>query len=621
MKKGKKSVLFEWAGSYVIVLVIPLITIFLNYYLNMETIRSEIYSANEVVLDNLGNEIDRIMAEQENLYNYLYTDTFFSSWVSHEEINPVFYYDAGRLMTQIKYYLRYSSDVKCLMYMPDKNYLVHNTSANNAKHIYIALSSEYQNYPEYDEWIEMLSGEYNNEFIFARYLNSNTDEKCLVYADSLMLPGKKKVNVFANVSLENIAELTTALDSKACLIMSYDEGVEVIGADESIITAELKELICSGEGNFETDEYMGIVKQSSYKGFSYCMLIAQEDFWTKAMHIRNVFLLSIAITLLVAFGAVSFLLRRNFMPLSSLLAKVTGEKVRGNEFYQIELAYSRLKNENKSMQQILQGQKEALLGSYLLAVMKGRRRRLSDNEIGFFELEKEKAVILCGFCVTSEDELLRFAIDNVFAELMEKERFCRMEDGSYMLYLFFVESGKEETFATECDDRITFMAEMFKEKWETSLEFRKTAPEGGLDQLENLYRKLVEMFSGQDGEESGSDHTNEEIRGIVADILEYVESHYNDSSLNISAIADSINKNPKYISRVFKETMGEGILDHVNRIRITKAKEIIATRRYSAEEVGTMVGYASNQTFRRAFMKIVGTTPGKYMDSLRNRGR
>ena len=131
----------------------------------------------------------------------------------------------------------------------------------------------------------------------------------------------------------------------------------------------------------------------------------------------------------------------------------------------------------------------------------------------------------------------------------------------------------------------------------------------------------MEMFSGQDGEESEADHTKEEICGIVTDILEYVESHYNDSNLNISVIADFINKNPKYISRVFKETMGEGILDHVNRIRITKAKEIIATRRYSAEEVGTMVGYASNQTFRRAFTKIVGTTPGKYMDSLQNRGR
>lgn len=621
MKQGKKSILFEWAGSYLIVLLIPLIAIFLNYYLNMETIRSEIYNAHEVVLDNLGDEIDRIMTEQVNVYNYLYMDDFFSSWVSHREKNATFYYDASRLKIQVDSYVKYTSDISYLMYMVDENYIIYNNSANNAKHIYIALKDTYVDFPEYEEWIALLSGDYNNEFIFSKYVNSETDQKCLVYVDSLELSGNKLVNIFISVPLEQIAELTDSLNDQTFLVMSYGDLVEVIDEDESMITPELKEWINSGERTFETEEYMGIVKRSAYQGFSYCILITQSDFWTKSLHLRNVFCISIVITLLVAFGAVSFLLKRNFMPVSRLLETVSGEKKRGNEFYQIELAYSKLKNENKSMQQILQGQKEALLGSYLLSVMKGRRKRLSGNEIDFFELDKEKYVLLSGFYVTSEDELLRFAMDNVFSELMEGENFCRMEDGNYMLYLFFVAPGREAEFAAKCDSQVAYMSGLFREKWEVSLEFRKTAPASELDQIEILYQRLMQEFTGQEGEQSEATNTNEEIRGIVADILEYVEEHYNDSSLNISAIADSINKNPKYISRVFKETMGEGILDHVNRIRITKAKEIIATRRYSTEEAGAMVGYASNQTFRRAFMKIVGTTPGKYMDSLQNKGK
>lgn len=619
VKQGKKSILFEWAGSYLIVLVIPLITIFLNYYLNMETIREEIYNANEIILDNLGNEIDRVMDEQKNIYNQLYIDQFFASWVSHREKNAEFYSDASRVVTQVGYYLKYSSDIDCIIYMEDENYIIYNSSANNAKHIYLSLSAQFEDFPEYDDWIALLSGDYNNEFLFEKYLNHDTNRKCLVYADRLALKGNKPVNVFVSVPMDQIAQLTAALDSKAYLVMVYGDSVEVIGDEEDMITPRLKELICSGEGIFETEEYMGIVTQSSHKGFSYCMLITQSDFWTKSTHIRNVFLISIIVTLLVAFGAVSYLLRRNFMPVSRLLEKVSGERTRGNEFYQIELAYSRLKNENKSMQQILQGQKEALLGSYLLSVMKGRRKRLSGNEIAFFELEKDKPVILCGFQVTTEDELLRFAVDNVFSELMEGERFSSIEDGNYMLYLFFVEAGKEEEFGAKCDERIAYMYELFREKWEVSLEFHRTTREKGLGQLEKVYQRLMEDFAGQNGEQKEVCGASEEIRGIVADVLEYVEEHYNDSALNISTVADSINKNPKYISRVFKETMGEGILDYVNRIRITKAKEIIATRRYSTEEAGTMVGYASNQTFRRAFMKIVGMTPGKYMESLQSK--
>ena len=160
---------------------------------------------------------------------------------------------------------------------------------------------------------------------------------------------------------------------------------------------------------------------------------------------------------------------------------------------------------------------------------------------------------------------------------------------------------------------------MFKQNWDVDISFRKTAPGTGLDSIATLYRQLMQDFMGTSGEKKETEQSNEEIRGIVAYVLGYVEEHYADSSLNISSIADSIDKNPKYVSRVFKENMGEGILDYVNRIRIGKAKEIIAIRRYSTEEAGKMVGYASNQTFRRAFIKVVGITPGKYMDSLQSK--
>lgn len=602
-----------------IVLLIPLITIFLNYNINIQTIKSEIGHMNEITMDNLSDEIDRIMTEQVNVYNYLFTDVFFRSWISHNEKNTEYYTDAYRVMTQISGYVKYSSDISCLLYMVDENYIIQNTTANNARHLYNAFRDKYKEFPEYEEWIELLSGYYDNEFVFLNYVNGNTNEKCLVYADSLALSGNKLVNIFISVPLKEIAALTASLDSKALLIMSSGDTVEVISGNESVLSSELKELVLSGEAAFETEEYMGTVKKSIYKDFSYCLLNEKKEFWAKSTHIRNIFCISVVITLFVGFGVVSFLLRRNFMPVSSLLQKVSGKKEHGNEFYQIELAYSCLKNENKSMKQILQGQKEALLGSYLLSVMKEHKKGLSDDEKDFFGLEEGKSMILSGFYVPSSDELLRFSIDNVFSELMVGEHFCHIENGDYMLYLFFAEQGKEAEFAAECDRRVSYLLELFQQKWEVALSFKKTAPETGLDSIASLYRQLMYDFTSTSEGEEETEQSNEEIRGIVAYVLGYVEEHYADCGLNISSIADSIDKNPKYISRVFKETMGEGILDYVNRIRIAKAKEIIAIRRYSTEEAGKMVGYASNQTFRRAFIKIVGITPGKYMDSLQNK--
>ena len=64
VKKRKRSILFEWAGAYLVVLLIPLITIFLNHYSNMKILREEIYNANRTVLENIGDEIDQIVTAQ-----------------------------------------------------------------------------------------------------------------------------------------------------------------------------------------------------------------------------------------------------------------------------------------------------------------------------------------------------------------------------------------------------------------------------------------------------------------------------------------------------------------------------------------------------------------------------
>ena len=50
----------------------------------------------------------------------------------------------------------------------------------------------------------------------------------------------------------------------------------------------------------------------------------------------------------------------------------------------------------------------------------------------------------------------------------------------------------------------------------------------------------------------------------------------------------------------------------INELRISKAKLLLRTEKYSLEEISAMVGYASYKTFRRIFVKLTGVTPGKY---------
>lgn len=613
VKKRKRSILFEWAGAYLVVLLIPLITIFLNHYSNMKILREEIYNANRTVLENIGDEIDQIMTQQINTYNYLYSDIYFHSWISHAQKTPEFYDDAYKLQKQIAKYVKHSSDVYCLLYMVDENYVLSNDFANDARYVFLGLNMLFTGSPEYEDWIKLLSGTYNNEFLFMENINAKFDQKCLVYADSLELSGNKLVNIFVSVPLERIAELTSSLNSNDCLVMNCGDLIEVVNNDEFAITPELRSLIINGEDTFETDDYMGIAQKSRHRGFHICILMAQKEFWAKSMYIRNIFGISIVVTILVAFGAVSFLLDRNFAPLSKLLEIISGEKKAGNEFNQIEEAFQRLKNENKSMQEVLHTQKDVLQGTYLLSAMKGFDQYLSDREMDFFGLDRERPVMLCGFCVASEDALLRFAIDNVFSELMEGEQFCCINDRSYLLYLLFAPTECKEKLPGKCDQQAEVMEVFFEEKWGIRIAYRRTESFVRLIELENLYQELMQKFAAQP---DSMPYLNVEGQGIVTDIVEYIRENYSDSNLNIASVAEFLNKNPRYISRIFRESTGLGILDYVNQIRIEKAEELIAVSHYSAEEIGSIVGYASYQTFRRAFMKWKGTTPGKYMENL-----
>jgi AraC-like DNA-binding protein len=105
---------------------------------------------------------------------------------------------------------------------------------------------------------------------------------------------------------------------------------------------------------------------------------------------------------------------------------------------------------------------------------------------------------------------------------------------------------------------------------------------------------------------------DEKVQTIANNVRNYINENYMDCNLCIASIADVVNLNPKYLSRLFKQENGSGLLDYINSIRIQKAKQILASHDVAFEDLAKMVGYTNVRTFRRAFSKIEGTTPSQY---------
>ena len=66
-----KSVIVEWIICYIIILLIPIITIFINYFCNVEVIKKETYKSNAMILNNLADNVDKILEEEVRFYEQL----------------------------------------------------------------------------------------------------------------------------------------------------------------------------------------------------------------------------------------------------------------------------------------------------------------------------------------------------------------------------------------------------------------------------------------------------------------------------------------------------------------------------------------------------------------------
>lgn len=123
--------------------------------------------------------------------------------------------------------------------------------------------------------------------------------------------------------------------------------------------------------------------------------------------------------------------------------------------------------------------------------------------------------------------------------------------------------------------------------------------------LRTLVHEMCEYFAKRNQSEKLSDQ-----------IHEYLEEHYSDINLSVAAIGEEFGFVPRYISKIFKDETGEGLLDHINNLRIQKSKKIMEDKKLGLEEVASRVGFTNVNSFIRVFKKYEGMTPGRYRETL-----
>ncbi|UKS28731.1 helix-turn-helix domain-containing protein [Paenibacillus sp. HWE-109] len=132
-------------------------------------------------------------------------------------------------------------------------------------------------------------------------------------------------------------------------------------------------------------------------------------------------------------------------------------------------------------------------------------------------------------------------------------------------------------------------------------------------ELQTLLQEVC-VFAAAKVESNLSKERTETLRDLISGVMKHIAEHYHDANLSVNTIGERFELKGSYISKLFKEQTGDGLLDYISKYRIEQAKRMMGSKKDSISDIAKIVGYNEVATFIRVFKKYEGITPGKFKE-------
>jgi len=110
--------------------------------------------------------------------------------------------------------------------------------------------------------------------------------------------------------------------------------------------------------------------------------------------------------------------------------------------------------------------------------------------------------------------------------------------------------------------------------------------------------------------------------GAVRNVRVRIAIAFQESNLqrkiSSSELAKAANTSSSHLSRLFKSETGLSPGEYLRRLRMEKARQLLATSRLSVKEIMGAVGYDSKSHFVRHFKRSFRVTPSEYRKNVSN---
>jgi two-component system response regulator YesN len=94
-------------------------------------------------------------------------------------------------------------------------------------------------------------------------------------------------------------------------------------------------------------------------------------------------------------------------------------------------------------------------------------------------------------------------------------------------------------------------------------------------------------------------------------IAKYIDQFLHEE-LSLQDISSRFFLSREYISRKFKQEMNENLTDYITRIRIERAKNLLADTQLRITQISEMVGFQDEKYFSKVFKKCTDCSPNEY---------
>ena len=98
---------------------------------------------------------------------------------------------------------------------------------------------------------------------------------------------------------------------------------------------------------------------------------------------------------------------------------------------------------------------------------------------------------------------------------------------------------------------------------------------------------------------------------VLKTALVYILEHFTEK-LSLSDVAENCYVSSWHLSKLLNQYTGRGFFEIINRIRIDRAKEMLADSAAKVQEVSDAVGFLDVAHFSRIFKSYVGCSPREF---------